>query len=363
MASETPDGQEKTLEPSERRRQKAREEGQVAVSKDVNGAAQLLMASLAFAMLGTAMWNALMLATTETMERLVVTDGRLPSLESIGGNVLRLVLAPVGAFCLLVGLAALASGLSQTRLLFTWGALKFKPGKLNPLNGLKNLFGVKSLPGRVLLPVAKMAAGALVVFFFLNAQLPMIGALPFGTIGGMMGLLVGDVARLLFVTTAVMVVLAVLDFLWQRHRHEEELKMTREEHKREMIEQEGHPLLKGRRRQKHRDLSLNRILQSIPDADVVVTNPTHLAIALKYRPGVDRAPTVTAKGADHLAQHIRRLARRHGVAIVENKPLARSLWRRVKVGQAVPRSLYQAVAEVLARVFRARPARAGGAVG
>lgn len=361
MASENPDGQEKTLEPSERRREKAREEGQVAVSKDVNGAAQLLMAALAFGMLGAAIFNSLLLSTTETMERLVATDGHPLSLSSVGGNVLRLVFAPVGMFCVLVGLAALVAGLSQTRLLFTWGALRFKASKLNPMNGLKNIFGVKSLPGRVLLPVAKVTAGALIVYFFLSSQLPTIGSLPFGTLGGVLALLVDDFSRLLFVTTAVMVSLAVLDFLWQRHRHEEELKMTREEHKRESIEQEGNPLMKGRRRQKHRDLSINRILMSIPQADVVVTNPTHLAIALKYRPGVDRAPMVTAKGADHIAKHIRRLARQHGVAIVENKPLARSLWRRVKVGQPVPRNLYQAVAEVLARVFRARPARAGGA--
>jgi flagellar biosynthetic protein FlhB len=134
--------------------------------------------------------------------------------------------------------------------------------------------------------------------------------------------------------------------------------MTREEHKRENIEQEGQPQVKARRRQMHRQLTLNRIIDVVPQADVLVTNPTHLAVALRYRPGQDKAPLVTAKGADEMAALMRRLARKHGVAVVENKPLARTLWRRVKVGQAVPRSMFQAVAEVLARVFKARTQRA-----
>ncbi|GMV43217.1 MAG: flagellar biosynthetic protein FlhB [Myxococcales bacterium] len=353
--AETPDGQEKTLEPTAKRREKAREEGQVAVSKDVNGAAQLLAASLGVAILGGALFEAMMRATTETMEQLVTPDGALPELSVIGGGVLRTVLGPLGAFCILVGLAALVAGLAQTRMLFSWKALAPKPGRLNPLQGIKNVFGWKALPGKLLLPVAKMAAGALIVALFIKSQLPAIATLPLGTMAGMMRLLGHDISRLLFVTTAVLIVLAVLDFLFQRHRHEQELKMTHEEHKRELIEQEGQPLIKGRRRQRHRELSLNRIIDAVPNADVVVTNPTHLAIALKYRPGVDRAPLVTAKGADHLALQIRRIARRSGVAIIENKPLARSLWRRVRVGQSVPRTLYQAVAEVLAHVFRTRP--------
>lgn len=354
--AETPDGQEKTLEPSSKRRQKSRDDGQVPMSKDVNGAAQLVVASLAFGMIGAAIFESLMRATIETFEQLVVDDGNLPELVVVGGGIMRVIIGPVGAFCLLMALAVLVSGVSQTKMLFSWKALKFKPNRLNPVNGLKNVFGLKALPGKVLLPVAKMGAGIFIVYTFLRTQLPAISALPLGTLGGMMTLLTGVISRLLFVTTAVLIVLAVLDFLWQRHRHEEELKMTHEEQKREMIEQEGQPLIKSRRRQKHREISLNRIIDSVPDADVVITNPTHLAIVLKYRPGIDRAPMVTAKGSDHLAVQIRRIARRSGVAIIENKPLARSLWRRTKVGQPVPRTYYQAVAEVLATVFRARPA-------
>jgi flagellar biosynthesis protein FlhB len=148
--------------------------------------------------------------------------------------------------------------------------------------------------------------------------------------------------------------MAVVDYAWQKHQMMQQMKMTREEVKRDMEEQDGKPEVKSRRKQLHRELSMNRIIQAVPEADVVVTNPTHLALVIRYRVGEDAAPIVTAKGADSLAAYIRMLAREHGVPIVENKPLARVLWRRVRVGKRVPNSLFQAVAEILAGIFRAR---------
>ena len=128
--------------------------------------------------------------------------------------------------------------------------------------------------------------------------------------------------------------------------------MTRDELKRERIEEEGQPEIKGRRKAMHREISMNRIIQEVPTADVIVTNPTHFAIALRYNPGQDRAPVVVAKGADAMAAHIRKIAREHSVPIIEHRPLARTMWRKVKVGRAVPGFLFQSVAEVLARVYR-----------
>lgn len=357
--AENEDGQEKTLDPTPRRREKAREEGQVAVSKDVNGAAQLLMATLAFGFMGTAVFSAMLRAVQETIDAVVFTDGRLPSISSIAANALRITIIPTGGLCLLLGAAAVAAGASQTGLLFSWKALAFKPDRINPIKGLKNLFGPKALGRKLALPLVKVTAASIVVFLFMLSEMPAIVSLSYGDLSGITALASRDISKLLFVTTAVMMVTAAADFVWTRHQHEEELKMTHEEFKREMIDQEGQPHIKARRRQMHRQLTVNRIIDSVPHADVIVTNPTHLAIALRYKQGEDRAPRVTAKGADALAVHIRRLARKHGVAIIENKPLARTLFRKVKVGQTVPRGLYQAVAEVLAQVFRARSRHAG----
>ena len=128
--------------------------------------------------------------------------------------------------------------------------------------------------------------------------------------------------------------------------------MTYEEFKREQEEQEGKPFIKARRRAMHRDLSFNRMIETVPQADVIVTNPTHLSIAIRYTPGEDRAPMVTAKGADAMAMQIRAIARRHGIPIMENRPLARTIWTKVKVGKPVPGFLFQAVAEILAKVYR-----------
>ena len=133
--------------------------------------------------------------------------------------------------------------------------------------------------------------------------------------------------------------------------------MTRDEAKRDMEEQEGKPIFKQRRRQMHRELTMNRIIEAVPVADVIVTNPTHYAVALRYRPGIDKAPMVTAKGADPLALHIRNIARSSGVPIIESRLVARLLWRRVKVGRPVPGSLFQSVAEILARVYRRQAKR------
>jgi flagellar biosynthetic protein FlhB len=205
-----------------------------------------------------------------------------------------------------------------------------------------------------LLSTTKIIVAGLIVWLVLKGDMTRMTLLPFGSLEGALRLFGEEVLQMFLWIALILTALAVVDYAWQRHQMMESLKMTREEMKRERMEEEGTPEVKGRRRQMHRDLSLNRILEEVPNADVIVTNPTHFAVALRYRPGQDRAPMVTAKGVDTLAAHIRSIARRNGVPIIENRPLARSLWRKVRIGRPVPSNLYQAVADVLARVYRAR---------
>ena len=156
---------------------------------------------------------------------------------------------------------------------------------------------------------------------------------------------------LLLNVSLVLIFIAIADFMWNKYVMQEKMKMTRQEVKDEH-EYEGNPHLKGQMRKRAMEMSNQRMMQAIPQADVVVNNPTHISVALRYRQGEDAAPIVLAKGADFMAMRIRRAARQHGVPMVENKPLARSLYRTVKVGKPVPSQFYRAVAEVLAYVYR-----------
>jgi flagellar biosynthetic protein FlhB len=191
------------------------------------------------------------------------------------------------------------------------------------------------------------------------AQLPAITALCLAPLEAAEQHIYATLFIMAAATTVVITMMAIPDYIWQRKQMDEQLKMTRQEYKRDQEEQEGKPLIKQRRRQMHRDLSLNKIIENVPQADVIVTNPTHFAVAIKYDPEAGRAPIVTAKGTDALAMQIRGIARRHGVPIVENRPLARTLWRKVKVGKQIPSQLFQAVAEVLAKVYRRKRASGG----
>ena len=207
---------------------------------------------------------------------------------------------------------------------------------------------------QVLLSSLKIGAAGWVMWVILEDQFVSMSSLGLGSRDYVYTFLGELLFFMLGVTTIVFAVLAAVDYTWQRHQLNKQMKMSREEVKKDMEEQEGKPEIKGKRKQLHRDLSMNRIIQAVPEADVVITNPTHLALVIRYRPGEDAAPIVTAKGADSLAAYIRSLAREHGVPLVENKPLARVLWRKVRVGKRIPNSLFQAVAEILARVFKAR---------
>ncbi len=352
MAEDPQGGGERQFEPTQHRLDEFRSEGRVAISRDVLGASHLLALAVGFSLFGGALvaggHEAIRVAARELNgDPSSLLPGIVRALEVLGWPTLGLAL--VG----LVGV--LVAGFTQTRLLFAWKLIGFKWSRLNPGPKLAELLGPKKGSIRVGLALAKVSAAGLVVFLVLAGAMGLIPLLGLTSVSHPEALTRQLLWQLLLGAAAVFGAVAVLDYLWQRSQLREKLYMTAEEVKRDQWENEGRPEVKQRRRQAHRDLSLNRIIQAVPEADVIVTNPTHLAVALRYRPGEDAAPLVTAKGADSVAAHIRYLARRHGVPILEDKPLARALWRRVRVGRAIPRDLFEQVATLLARVFRARP--------
>jgi flagellar biosynthetic protein FlhB len=199
-------------------------------------------------------------------------------------------------------------------------------------------------------------------FFSFRADLPTLASSSSLGLGDMLLFASNEGMWLLKAGAGIMVVLAFLEYLFQRWRLQTQLRMSRQEVKEEMREQEGDPHIKGRLRQLRQKMAKQRMMAEVPKADVVITNPTHLAIALRYRPEEMTAPRVVAKGAGFVAQRIREIARSSSIPIMENKPLARVLYRQVEVGHEIPESLYRTVAEVLAYILRLRQERGRGAL-
>ncbi len=348
---------EKTEPASERRLQQAREEGQVARSRELAACASLLAGGLLLWSMGASLESdfALLLKDTLAFPREFAFDTAL--LLEHGRHVLGRVLWTLLPFGAIVLVAVTVSPLLVGGWLFSAKAMAPKLDRLDPFAGMARIVSLHSLGelGKALAKTVLVGAAAWAVVrnhtedFFALAQVP-VGA--------------GDVSlgHLLFVAFASMVgvlaLVAAVDVPWQRWRHAKQLMMTREEVRQEHKEQEGNPEIKGRIRAQQREMARRRMMAEVPKADVVVTNPTHYAVALKYSEGRDAAPVVLARGADELAAKIREIAGEHGIPLLEAPPLARALYRHVEPGEAIPERLYTAVAQVLAYVFQLR---AGGA--
>ncbi len=353
MSSES-SSEEKQFDPSPRRLQQARDEGRVPLSKDVNSAAQMVIVLILMIFIGPDVLWWFCEATRDAIQLMGQGNGLQNDFVTTAGRQLSIIGVPIFALCVVAALAAAGTGFIQTGFNIAPKAFALKFDRLNPVKKFGEIFSPKKLAVNGLLSASKIGGASLIAYLILSHEMELISSLPFGSIGSIVTTLGQQILNLFAWLTLVLIILSIGDYIWQRRQVMENLKMTRDELKRERIEEEGQPEIKGRRKQMHREMTMNRILDEVPKADVIVTNPTHFAIALRYEPGTDKAPVVTAKGADALAAHIRKLAREHGVAIIEHRPLARTLWKKVKVGRAVPSFLYQSVAEVLARVYRKR---------
>lgn len=344
------DDLERTEQPTPRRRAEARARGQVPRSQDLTASALLLIALLVLHLLGADLF-----ARLHNMTRLLLGDSDEPSLltaqivelSRLAGAELARLLLPI---LLLLLVAALIVSLLQTGFLFTTEPLKLNLNRLNPLAGLQRLFSAHSFV-LLLISLAKMAVVAAVVYYAIAGDL---GAILFASSLALEEMVKFGLELLFSLGVRLAVVLlflGVLDWLYQRYKHESSLKMTKQEIREELRRMDGDPLLKRRRREVQMRLAMQRLRRDVPKADVVVTNPTHLAVALKYDSRTMTAPRVLAKGEGYVAERIRALAVEFGIPLVERKPLAQALFNLVEIGQEVPPQLYKAVAEVLAYVY------------
>ncbi|MBX9701751.1 MAG: flagellar type III secretion system protein FlhB [Acetobacteraceae bacterium] len=346
--TEGADAQDKTEAPTPRRLEKAREQGQVALSREVVGFATLLAASLAVLFALPALGGA-MLVSMRTLLAAPSEGAALAMLRAAG-----LALLPVLAA---TALAAVLATLGQTG--WPGKGLAFEMRRISPMAGLRRLFGVEG-GIEVLRTLLKLAAVGAAIW--LAADPAVLGAALTLSPGGLLAAAADAGRGFVLATLLAFAVVAVLDLVWTRWHLLRQLRMSREELREELRESEGDPLLKARRRRIAETRARRRMLAEVPKAAVVITNPTHYAVALSYRQGEAAAPRLVAKGVDAMAARIRAAAEEHGVPIVANPPLARALWR-LEPDTEIPQEHWQAVAEILAYVWRLRGRLAGGAIG
>jgi flagellar biosynthetic protein FlhB len=344
---------EKTEKATPKKRAEARKQGQVARSADLNGALVMLVGVLGVGAMGAGIASRLgdLMRTTlrQTADPSVVDRRGLgPLLSDAGLDVLRCV-GPIAGACCLTGvvLSVLQVGFKPSLK-----ALRPDPKRMNPVNGAKNIFG-KNLPVEAAKSIAKLAVVGGIVAMTLQPRISQMGAMvgvPPATIGSSLAALVKSIA---IRAAAAYLVIGVLDFAWQRRRLGKNLMMDKQEVEEEHKQYALPPEVRAVMRRRQMANARARMMQAVPTADVVVTNPTHFAVALRYDPS-QPAPEVVAKGQDLVALRIRELAAEHGVPVVPDPPLARALHATVDVGRQIPEELFHGVAQVLAFVFRRR---------
>jgi len=347
MSGQTGDQQDRTEAPTPRRLQKAQEEGEVPVSREAVLLAGLAAVTLTFLMLGPGIGFAL-------VRPLAVILGKpgLPISEPIAlyHEIAITCVVAIAPFAIPIAVAATAATLLQTRFALRSHALRFDFTRLSPRQGLKRMFGSDSLV-ETMKSLAKLliVGGAMVQV--LRQELPRLEALPTAPLGMLPDILRSIVTRLLLATVLAQTAIAGADIFWMWRQHLKHLRMSRSDVKDEVKENEGDPAIKMRMRRLRMRRARQRMLAAVPKATVVVTNPTHYAVALSYDSEKTNVPRLVAKGIDSLATRIRETAREHGVPIVANPPLARAL-HELPLGSPIPPELYKVVAELIAYVWR-----------
>ncbi|SFL78636.1 flagellar biosynthesis protein FlhB [Halanaerobium salsuginis] len=344
---------EKTEQPTQKRRREAREKGNVAKGKEIGQAFTLLASFLLLYILMHQIVGAVLNNFHFYFTELITEPFDVDIAFNILLTAFLSVIKIIYPILIVTAVAGVLINFLQIGALFTTKPLIPDLKKIDPLKGLKNIFSMRGLV-ELFKSFFKLGVIALVAYRFLAANLDIFQKSINQGLNESLAAIGVLISKMAFAIIAALIVLGVLDLLYQRWQHTKDLKMSKYEVKQERKEMEGDPMIKQHRRQRQRRMSMNRMMSAVKDADVVITNPTHIAVALQYDLDEMAAPVVVAKGEDYVAQKIKEKAREAEIKIVENKPLARSLNKLTEIGDQVPVELYQAVAEILAAIFRER---------
>lgn len=351
-------GDDKTEQPTPKRRQDTRKKGQTARSTELSSALVLLAGIMAVYLLLPGPLGRFFQYCTSIWLNLDIDDLTIASTGRLFWQVALqagLVLLPLFAVLMLV---AWLVSLAQVGFLLSGKPLEPSLGRLNPLEGMKRMFSKRSF---VELLKALLKLGGVAYLGYLSTQ--EVARWSSGYIGTEIGVSFAALAALIYrialKVAYFLLFIGVIDYVYQRYDYSQNLRMSKQEIKEEYKQAEGDPKIKAQIREKQRQMSRRRMMQDVPKADVVIVNPVHLAIALQYDPKQSDAPVVLAKGQGYVAQKIKAIAKEHRISVVEDKPLAHALFQAVEIGKAIPPEFYQAVAEILAFIFRSKQRRSG----
>ena len=343
--------QEKTEKATPRKRQEARKKGQVAKSQDLISALNLIaLVSTIYVLQGYLTKNIYNFMESFYANNLVMQFNE-ENVLNLFQNIMYTLLYILSPIFLMAFLVGLVGNIAQVGFMFTPEVIQPKLSKINPISGFKRIFSLKSLV-ELVKSLMKITIVAFAVYLVVKGGLrDLIFTLDMEPLR--IFFFIGSLVLKVCLTAAVIfLIIAILDYMYQRYEHEKNLRMSKEEIRNEFKQMEGDPHIKGKRKAQQRAISMNRMIHAIPEATVVVTNPTHLSIALKYKAGEFDTPVIVAKGAGTIALKIREIASEHEIPIIENKPVAQLLYKNAEIGDEIPMEVYQAVAEILALVYK-----------
>ena len=348
---------EKTEKATPHKLREQRKEGNVMQSKDVVTAAFILLVFFVLRLMIKLMYQTAVNSMTYWINLsgsgMEENGARIDGMQTPYklmleiGKVVVVTAGPILLISLI--LPIIVTGI-QTKFIFSKKSFQFKFSKLNPIQGIKKMFSLSSI-FELAKSLVKMIILIVVVYDEIKGRIPEFARLLQLDVGPSLVYIAETIFSICMKIAMVFVAVAAADFLFQKYKFDKDMKMTKQEVKEEFKQMEGDPQIKSKRRQKQQQLAMSRMMQDVPEADVVIRNPTHFAVAIRYDENKDRAPVVIAKGADHLAFKIIEKAEESGVAIVENVPLARGLYKEVDLGREIPVDFYNAVAEVIVFVY------------
>ncbi len=350
MAKENQDGQEKTEQASSRKLEQARNKGNVAKSQDINSIAVLVSGFLAIYFFGGWMLHRLMSMATGIylrIDEITIDPFSFPHYARGASVWLLTTLSPV---LIMVFIAAVMVNYLQFG--FIWSSYNLKPKLHNfkLLSNLKRMFDQKAFV-KLGINILKLIAIAWTAYSVVIKAWPSFIPMMDASVGQIFLFICNTIVKVYFWVLGLLIILSLIDFVYQKYKWNEDMKMTKQEKKDEFKMSEGDPKVKAKMREMQMKFAFNSMIKELPKADVVVTNPIHVAVALKYQPESMQAPMVIGKGKRKLAERIKEIAREHDVPIIENPPLARALFKTCEVGDEIPGQFYQDVAEILARIY------------
>jgi len=350
---------EKTEQPTPKKRQELREKGEVAKSKELPSVAVLLAALISLSLFGSFMYNHIQIIMKGAFSFPDIHNFNIPEFLEFAQNIIGRVVILLSPLFAAIFITAILSNIMQVGFMVSGESITPKLSKIDPIKGFGRLFSKQSFM-ELIKSLLKLTIVGGIAFLTIKGEMKNFALLGEMELNSIFVYILKIFFKIFIRCSLAMIVLVIIDYVFQRWEFENRIKMTKQEVKDEFKKSEGDPLIKSRIKSIQMEMARKRMMQDVPEADVIITNPTHLAIALKYDSATMTAPRLIAKGSRKIAEKIKDVASEHGIPILENKELARNLYSLVEVGQEIPPALYQTVAEVLAYIYKLKSNYAHG---